>query len=111
MYLYLDVLKESFSLLFSRCVELIIGEQMNKYRARLKDINSLEFAENKAKNRLTLIRRSLVRNPTVGQSMNIIQCMSCLVPPFPHSQCLKHLHMHSHSESISWPQTQDTCFD
>ncbi|XP_063044943.1 unconventional myosin-IXAa isoform X3 [Engraulis encrasicolus] len=41
------------------CVELIIGEQMNKYRARLKDINSLEFAENKAKNRLTLIRRSL----------------------------------------------------
>ncbi|XP_076142942.1 unconventional myosin-IXAa isoform X4 [Alosa pseudoharengus] len=41
------------------CVELIIGEQMNKYRARLKDINSLEFAENKAKNRLTLIRRSM----------------------------------------------------
>ncbi|XP_042561479.1 unconventional myosin-IXAa-like [Clupea harengus] len=41
------------------CVELIIGEQMNKYKARLKDINSLEFAENKAKNRLTLIRRSM----------------------------------------------------
>ncbi|KAG7283767.1 hypothetical protein CRUP_034391 [Coryphaenoides rupestris] len=41
------------------CVELIIGEQMSKYRARLKDINSLEFAENKAKCRLTLIRRSL----------------------------------------------------
>ncbi|KAM3877414.1 unconventional myosin-IXAa [Diretmus argenteus] len=41
------------------CVELIIGEQMNKYRARLKDINSLEFAENKAKSRLTLIRRSM----------------------------------------------------
>ncbi|KAM4603098.1 unconventional myosin-IXAa isoform 2-T2 [Polymixia lowei] len=41
------------------CVELIIGEQMNKYRARLKDINSLEFAENKAKCRLTLIRRSM----------------------------------------------------
>ena len=46
---------------FCRCVELIIGEQMNKYKARLKDINSLEFAENKAKNRLTLIRRSMVR--------------------------------------------------
>uniref|UniRef100_A0A674AV63 Myosin IXAb n=1 Tax=Salmo trutta TaxID=8032 RepID=A0A674AV63_SALTR len=43
------------------CVELIIGEQMNKYRARLKDINSLEFAENKAKSRLTHIRRSMVR--------------------------------------------------
>lgn len=46
----------------SRCVELIIGEQMNKYRARLKDINSLEFAENKAKSRLTHIRRSMVRH-------------------------------------------------
>ncbi|XP_028304974.1 unconventional myosin-IXa-like isoform X2 [Gouania willdenowi] len=41
------------------CVELIINEQMNKYKARLKDISSLEFAENKAKNRLTHIRRSL----------------------------------------------------
>uniref|UniRef100_A0A8C9SWN5 Myosin IXA n=1 Tax=Scleropages formosus TaxID=113540 RepID=A0A8C9SWN5_SCLFO len=29
------------------CVELIIGEQMNKYKARLKDITSLEYAENK----------------------------------------------------------------
>uniref|UniRef100_A0A8K9UNC8 Myosin IXA n=1 Tax=Oncorhynchus mykiss TaxID=8022 RepID=A0A8K9UNC8_ONCMY len=44
------------------CVELIIGEQMNKYCARLKDINSLEFAENKAKCRLTLIRRSMVKS-------------------------------------------------
>ncbi|NXX95728.1 MYO9A protein, partial [Centropus bengalensis] len=41
------------------CVELIIIEQMNKYKARLKDINSLEFAENKAKIRLSLIRRSM----------------------------------------------------
>ncbi|XP_034076890.1 unconventional myosin-IXAa isoform X4 [Gymnodraco acuticeps] len=41
------------------CVELIICEQMNKYRVRLKDINSLEFAENKAKCRLTHIRRSM----------------------------------------------------
>ncbi|XP_069382296.1 unconventional myosin-IXAa isoform X3 [Paralichthys olivaceus] len=41
------------------CVELIIYEQMNKYRVRLKDINTLEFAENKAKCRLTLIRRSM----------------------------------------------------
>ncbi|KAJ3593941.1 hypothetical protein NHX12_006274 [Muraenolepis orangiensis] len=49
------------------CVELIIVEQMKKYRARLKDINSLEFAENKAKCRLTHIRKSLgkgrVRRP------------------------------------------------
>ncbi|KAI4904764.1 hypothetical protein NFI96_015365 [Prochilodus magdalenae] len=41
------------------CIELIICEQMNKYKARLKDINSLEFAENKAKSRLTFIRRSM----------------------------------------------------
>ncbi|XP_067351883.1 unconventional myosin-IXAa isoform X5 [Channa argus] len=41
------------------CVELIIYEQMNKYKIRLKDIRSLEFAENKAKNRLTFIRRSM----------------------------------------------------
>ncbi|XP_070619065.1 unconventional myosin-IXa isoform X7 [Erythrolamprus reginae] len=41
------------------CVELIVVEQMNKYRARLKDISSLEFAENKAKSRLSLIRRSM----------------------------------------------------
>uniref|UniRef100_A0A673CS24 Myosin IXAa n=1 Tax=Sphaeramia orbicularis TaxID=375764 RepID=A0A673CS24_9TELE len=41
------------------CVELIICEQMNKYKVRLKDINTLEFAENKAKCRLTLIRRSM----------------------------------------------------
>ncbi|XP_029931982.1 unconventional myosin-IXAa isoform X2 [Myripristis murdjan] len=45
------------------CVELIIGEQMNKYRARLKDISSLEFAENKAKCRLTFIRRSMGKGP------------------------------------------------
>ncbi|XP_044212401.1 unconventional myosin-IXAa-like [Thunnus albacares] len=41
------------------CVELIINEQMSKYKARLKDINSLEFAESKAKSRLTHIRRSM----------------------------------------------------
>ncbi|KAK3533896.1 hypothetical protein QTP70_034428, partial [Hemibagrus guttatus] len=41
------------------CVELIIYEQMNKYKARLKDINTLEFAESKAKSRLTIIRRSM----------------------------------------------------
>ncbi|KAL7980033.1 hypothetical protein Chor_001301 [Crotalus horridus] len=40
-------------------VKLIVIEQMNKYRARLKDISSLEFAENKAKSRLSLIRRSM----------------------------------------------------
>ncbi|XP_051917917.1 unconventional myosin-IXAb isoform X2 [Hippocampus zosterae] len=41
------------------CMELIITEQMSKYKARLKDINSLEFAESKAKSRLTHVRRSM----------------------------------------------------
>ncbi|KAM7415035.1 hypothetical protein PAMA_019725 [Pampus argenteus] len=44
------------------CVELIINEQMSKYKARLKDINSLEFAESKAKSRLTHIRRSMSKS-------------------------------------------------
>ncbi|XP_042346929.1 unconventional myosin-IXAa isoform X2 [Plectropomus leopardus] len=57
------------------CVELIICEQMNKYKVRLKDISSLEFAENKAKCRLTLIRRSMkpvliaVRFMTIARTM------------------------------------------
>nr|XP_046248986.1 unconventional myosin-IXAb-like isoform X6 [Scatophagus argus] len=41
------------------CVELVINEQMSKYKARLKDISSLEFAESKAKSRLTHIRKSM----------------------------------------------------
>ncbi|XP_038145770.1 LOW QUALITY PROTEIN: unconventional myosin-IXAa [Cyprinodon tularosa] len=41
------------------CVELIICEQMTKYKVRLKDISTLEFAENKAKTKLSLIRRSM----------------------------------------------------
>ncbi|XP_058854499.1 unconventional myosin-IXAa-like isoform X3 [Acipenser ruthenus] len=49
------------------CVELICVEQMNKYIARLKDINSLEFAENKAKSRLTLVRRSMPNNTRKGK--------------------------------------------
>uniref|UniRef100_A0A4W6F5I2 Myosin IXA n=1 Tax=Lates calcarifer TaxID=8187 RepID=A0A4W6F5I2_LATCA len=52
------------------CVELIICEQMNKYKVRLKDINTLEFAENKAKCRLTLIRRSMVRSNTNSAQRN-----------------------------------------
>nr|XP_020516273.1 unconventional myosin-IXa-like isoform X4 [Labrus bergylta] len=44
------------------CVELIINEQMSKYRARLKDISSLEFAESKAKSRLTHIRKSMSKS-------------------------------------------------
>uniref|UniRef100_A0A665V4C3 Myosin IXA n=1 Tax=Echeneis naucrates TaxID=173247 RepID=A0A665V4C3_ECHNA len=48
------------------CVELIICEQMKKYKVRLKDINTLEFAENKAKCRLTLIRRYHTPSPPLS---------------------------------------------
>uniref|UniRef100_A0A8C1IQ84 Myosin IXAb n=1 Tax=Cyprinus carpio TaxID=7962 RepID=A0A8C1IQ84_CYPCA len=51
------------------CVELIICEQMRKYKARLKDINTLEFAEIKAKSRLTQIRRSMV-SPRLTQDLH-----------------------------------------
>lgn len=61
-----------FYLSLLRCVELIICEQMRKYKARLKDINTLEFAENKAKSRLTHIRRSMVSD-TTAQSPRLTQ--------------------------------------
>lgn len=62
-----------------RCVELIICEQMNKYRVRLKDISSLEFAENKAKCRLTLIRRSMVRSDNKYNSSHFsLKWITCL---------------------------------
>lgn len=64
-----------------RCVELIICEQMNKYKVRLKDISTLEFAENKAKSKLTHIRRSMVSSismtrPTVIREMTHYYCKS-----------------------------------
>lgn len=58
-----------------RCVELVINEQMSKYKARLKDISSLEFAESKAKSRLTHIRKSMVRacaDVNAGASLKIL---------------------------------------
>ncbi|XP_049453428.1 unconventional myosin-IXAa isoform X2 [Epinephelus fuscoguttatus] len=58
------------------CVELIICEQMNKYRVRLKDISSLEFAENKAKCRLTLIRRSMKPVLIAVRFMSIARTMT-----------------------------------
>uniref|UniRef100_A0AAR2LZJ3 Myosin IXA n=1 Tax=Pygocentrus nattereri TaxID=42514 RepID=A0AAR2LZJ3_PYGNA len=57
------------------CVELIICEQMNKYKARLKDINTLEFAESKAKSRLTHIKRSMVRAMTVKLIVRVLNAV------------------------------------
>ncbi|XP_047435965.1 unconventional myosin-IXAa isoform X3 [Mugil cephalus] len=57
------------------CVELIICEQMNKYKVRLKDISTLEFAENKAKCKLTLIRRSMRPVLIAVRFMSIVHTM------------------------------------
>uniref|UniRef100_A0A8D3DIC6 Myosin IXA n=1 Tax=Scophthalmus maximus TaxID=52904 RepID=A0A8D3DIC6_SCOMX len=64
------------------CVELIICEQMNKYRVRLKDISTLEFAENKAKCRLTLIRRSMVRANNMTNNPPVVRTPSVLYLPW-----------------------------
>lgn len=74
-------------------MELIIGEQMNKYRVRLKDISSLEFAENKAKCRLTLIRRSMVSSSIINIEM---------VQAFKTTKCG---HRTNHSPCFSIPES------
>uniref|UniRef100_A0A8C1SVZ8 Myosin IXAb n=1 Tax=Cyprinus carpio TaxID=7962 RepID=A0A8C1SVZ8_CYPCA len=78
------------------CVELIICEQMRKYKARLKDINTLEFAEIKAKSRLTHIRRSMV-SPRLTQDLH--PDAFPVKPPFlkPSSWKVSHLFTDRHS--------------
>ncbi|XP_063335267.1 unconventional myosin-IXa-like isoform X4 [Pelmatolapia mariae] len=63
------------------CVELIINEQMSKYKARLKDISSLEFAENKAKSRLTHIRRSMPNTAKVKSKSRVWQSSTHTTSP------------------------------
>uniref|UniRef100_A0A671X7G1 Myosin IXAb n=1 Tax=Sparus aurata TaxID=8175 RepID=A0A671X7G1_SPAAU len=65
------------------CVELIINEQMGKYRARLKDISSLEFAENKAKSRLTHIRKSMKPVLIAVRFMSITRTATPVCMPLP----------------------------
>ncbi len=52
---------------------------MSKYKARLKDISSLEFAESKAKSRLTHIRKSMVRSDCCQLSDNGLQPVARLL--------------------------------
>lgn len=83
---YLGALTLTFAIIMTwcvslhSCVELIICEQMNKYKVRLKDISTLEFAENKAKCKLTLIRRSMVRFNSVTSSC-VIGALMVSQPP------------------------------
>ncbi|XP_034541860.1 unconventional myosin-IXAa-like [Notolabrus celidotus] len=65
------------------CVELIINEQMSKYKARLKDISSLEFAESKAKSRLTHIRRSMKPVLIAVRFMSITRTATPVCMPHP----------------------------
>ncbi|XP_068598341.1 unconventional myosin-IXAa [Brachionichthys hirsutus] len=64
------------------CVEVIICRQMHKYRVRIKDISSLEFAENEAKCRLTFIRRSMQPN-AVKKGKGRLQRLSHRTPSPP----------------------------
>ncbi|XP_033490983.2 unconventional myosin-IXAb-like isoform X9 [Epinephelus lanceolatus] len=63
------------------CVELIINEQMGKYKARLKDISSLEFAESKAKSRLTHIRRSMPNTAKLKSKGRVRQSSTHVTSP------------------------------
>uniref|UniRef100_A0A671RE73 Unconventional myosin-IXa-like n=1 Tax=Sinocyclocheilus anshuiensis TaxID=1608454 RepID=A0A671RE73_9TELE len=87
------------------CVELIICEQMNKYKARLKDISTLEFAENKAKSRLTFIRRSMVRVKSefhVSTDIHITQMYHTPSPPVsPRSPTAPEVMQESGDEEVS----------
>uniref|UniRef100_A0A665UUT4 Myosin IXAb n=1 Tax=Echeneis naucrates TaxID=173247 RepID=A0A665UUT4_ECHNA len=65
------------------CVELIINEQMRKYKARLKDISSLEFAESKAKSRLTHIRKSMKPVLIAVRFMSITRTATPVCMPLP----------------------------
>uniref|UniRef100_A0A8C2C379 Myosin IXAa n=1 Tax=Cyprinus carpio TaxID=7962 RepID=A0A8C2C379_CYPCA len=75
------------------CVELIICEQMNKYKARLKDISTLEFAENKAKSRLTFIRRSMVRVKSEFHIFTNIHITQIWISVGPGTTFLSHNHI------------------
>uniref|UniRef100_A0A8C9RMP0 Myosin IXA n=1 Tax=Scleropages formosus TaxID=113540 RepID=A0A8C9RMP0_SCLFO len=87
------------------CVELIIVEQMNKYKARLKDISSLEFAESKAKSRLTLIRRSMKPVLIAVRFMSITRSA---VPGKGRLRRTSHHHIPSPPVSPRLPPTSDT---
>lgn len=103
---------------------------MNKYKARLKDINSLEFAESKAKSRLSLIRRSMVRcqrplsRPVFSLPLKppylIFSCLSQPPKPLANSHAIStrtgtlspmiapHLCRESYQSTRRWEQSVET---
>ncbi|XP_057564713.1 unconventional myosin-IXb isoform X3 [Hippopotamus amphibius kiboko] len=52
-----DVLK------ITTCVEMLIKEQMRKYKVKMEEINQLEAAESIAFRRLSLLRQNAIKNP------------------------------------------------
>ncbi|XP_069445222.1 unconventional myosin-IXb isoform X7 [Ovis canadensis] len=52
-----DVLK------ITTCVEMLIKEQMRKYKVKMEEINQLEAAESMAVRRLSLLRQNAIKNP------------------------------------------------
>lgn len=52
-----DVLK------ITTCVEMLIKEQMRRYKVKMEEINQLEAAESMACRRLSLLRQNAIKNP------------------------------------------------
>uniref|UniRef100_A0A8C3GAN9 Myosin IXA n=1 Tax=Cyclopterus lumpus TaxID=8103 RepID=A0A8C3GAN9_CYCLU len=84
------------------CVELVICEQMNKYKVRLKDISSLEFAENKAKCRLVVLRRSMKPVLIAVRFMSIPRTMVCIHRRRWHSQCPRKQRFPQIIRTVDW---------
>ncbi|CAM9886820.1 unnamed protein product [Lampetra planeri] len=53
----------------THCVELLVEEQMRKFKTRFADISTLESVENSANQRLSLIRRSMPGGTAGGTSV------------------------------------------
>ena len=52
-------LSKPVCILYFRCIDRILGEQLNKFRITLQDIKTLESAEVTAIDRLTEVRASM----------------------------------------------------
>lgn len=60
--------------LLHRCVEMLIKEQMRKYKVKMEEISQLEAAESIAFRRLSLLRQNTVSTLcVVGSSVGVVR--------------------------------------
>uniref|UniRef100_UPI00358F878E unconventional myosin-IXa isoform X3 n=1 Tax=Myxine glutinosa TaxID=7769 RepID=UPI00358F878E len=68
----------------THCVELLINEQMRKFKARIQDISTLKSVENSASQRLSLIRTSIGkgkhRRQRVPEGLRVLGGLADLSP-------------------------------